>query len=147
MLQDAFHLASVADITLERDFLADRFALTYWFNWSIVHATGIAVELPSVLAKQFAQALLTHMLQVSSSLDTQPSEFCCRHLAHPEELLDGQGIKESRCLFIGDNGQSIGLVRVGGDLGQELAVGDAGGSRELRLFPDLPLDFLRESDG
>ena len=62
------------------------------------------------------------MLQVSSGLNAQLSEFCRRHLAHPEELLDGQCFKEGRCLFPEDDGQSIGLVGIGGDLGQELAV-------------------------
>ena len=144
ILQDAFHLASVADIVFERHFLADRFALAHRLNRSAILAAGKAVELPSVLAKQVAQSLFTHMLQVRSGLNAQLSEFCRSHLAHPEELLDGQGLEEDRGLFLGNDGQSIGLVGIGGDLGQELTVGDARGGGEFRLFPDLPLDFLRE---
>jgi len=143
-LQDAFHLVPVADVSLQRHLFADRFAFAHGLNWTIILATGIMVELPSVLAEQVAQALFSHVLQVSSGLDAQSSELCRRHFAYPEESLDGQGFKESRCLFRGNDGQSIGLVRIGGDPGQKLAVRDPGRASKLRLFPDLPFDFLGE---
>jgi len=107
----------------------------------VILATGIAVELASVLAKLLAQALFTQVLQINSGLDAQLSELCCRHFAHSEEFLDGQALKEGRCFFQGDDSQSIGLVGIGGDLGQKLAVRDARGGGESRLVPDLLLDF------
>ena len=146
-LQNAFHLVPVTDIALQRHLFAHRFALAHRFHQPVILPTGIAIELSSILAEQVAQMLFTHMFQISSVLDTQLSEFCCRHLAHPEELLDGQDFEESRCLFREDDGQPIGLVRIGGDLGQKLAVRDPGRGSKVRLVPDLSLDFLRESGG
>ena len=46
-----------------------------------------------------------------------------------------------------DDCQPIGFVAIGGDFRQELAVGDARGSSEFRLFLDLPLDLSRELYG
>src|SRR5690348_5333465 len=110
--QDAFHLLWIANVSLQRHFFADRLALAHRLHRPIILAAGIAIELTSVLTEQAAQSFLTYMLQVSTSLNAQLSEFGRCYLAYSQEFLDGQRVKESSCLVLGNDGQSIGLVRI-----------------------------------
>ena len=43
---------------------------------------------------QIAQTLFSYVLQVSTGLDAQLSELCRRYFPYPEELFDGQRLKE-----------------------------------------------------
>ncbi len=58
------------------------------------------------------------------------------------EFADRQGLDEGRPHLRRDDEQSVGLAVIGGELGQELVVGDAGRSGEAGFGADRRADFL-----
>ena len=85
--------------------------------------------------------------QVGAGEDSEPLHLSRGDRPDAMEARDRQRGDELRALFRRDHAQAVGLAMVGGELGDELAIADAGRGGELALLADPPADVLGDGAG
>ena len=85
--------------------------------------------------------------QVRAGVDPQPLHLGRRHRADTVEARDRQRSDEARAFFRRDDAQAVGLAVVGGELGDELAIGNAGRGGELAFLANPAANVFGDGAG
>ena len=145
---DRSDVVRVLEVFAEGLLVADGLGLTRGDNGAVVDAARQAVEARGVFAGVAGELLLGELPQASEGAYASLGElrFCCR--ADPPHLSDGKRVKPALDgLLIGlEDRESVGLLQVAGELGEELVGCDTDRGRELEFLSDLLFDLFRDRD-
>ena len=86
-------------------------------------------------------------VEIGAGLDAEPGHLLGGLRPDAVEPLDRQSGDEGLALARRDDAQAVGLVLVGGELGEELVVGHAGRGGQPGLGADAGADFLGDAGG
>ena len=150
--QDLVALVPTGDVALERHLVADRLGISISLDAPRVLA---ATQRPEVRAGPLAelahQLLARARLQVTDGVVARGRQLLLGDGAGTPQALHRQRREKPHLFACGHHDGAIGLVEVGGDLGDELRSRHADRNRERRLGPhprlDLGGDLLAGAEG
>src|SRR5690625_4984662 len=119
-------------------------------NLPVVNPYSTLQKAVVLVAKQSRQNIPAPLTQLSDGKHASQVQPAGRSGTNAPQLTDGQGINKTLHLICRDMNQTVGLVVVGGNLGQQLVVGQAHGCRQAGLRGDLALELqpgLKNPDG
>ena len=121
---------------------ADRLADAIRAHRPLVDAAGDPVEEWAGLAEMAFEKLERAVAQVAPVFDAEPLHLGGGRRADAMELRDRQRLDERGPHTGCDDEQPVRLVLIGGKLGEEFVVGNAGGGRQPGLGADVGADHL-----
>src|SRR3989442_6491418 len=138
--QCCLELLRVRTVRAERLLRPDGFGHTVRLDRTIVAAEGEVVEGLAVSAESPGQDGARRALELADPGEAEVAESLRHDPADTPQALDGQGTEESRLVAGRDNHEPVGLVQLGGHLGDELVRGQPRRCRQAGLGPDPSLD-------
>ena len=135
------------DVAFQRVFAADRLADADGLDRTVVDTPGkIVVELAG-LPEKAAEHGGRGVVEVAPGVDAVLVHLFGRYGADTPEGLDRKAVDKLLCRVGMNRAEAVGLAVVGGNLGQEFIIGNAGGGDEVEAFANLLLDFAGDIDG
>src|SRR5262245_55322427 len=133
-------LFRVGAVDAERLFRTDRLRHAVRLDRAIVTAERQVVESLAVLPEASRQELARSLLELTDGGEAEIAESPGHDLAHAPEALDGQSTEESSLIPGGDDHEPVGLLQLGGHLGDELVGREPSRRRQARLVQNAALD-------
>src|SRR6059036_1478286 len=137
--QRCLELHRVRTVRAERLLRPDGFGHTVRLYRAIVAAEGEVVEGLAVPAESTGQDGARRALELADRGEAEVAERLRHDPADTPQALDGQGTEESRLVAGRDNHEPVGLVQLGGHLGDELVRGQPRRRRQAGLGQDPSL--------
>ena len=126
--------ALVGGVIVEGGFLGDGLQFLVPVDAAVVLAPGQVEQAVAHLAEAGGQVSAVPSQEVGDGSDAGLVERALRGGADAPEDPDGFGGEEGLGFGLADHGKSPGFVEVGGDLGEELVVGQADGAGQAKLI-------------
>lgn len=128
-------------------FCAHRFVVPIRIDRTIVDPCGTSLPALPVGAEQRAQFTLARASQRAQGGDAGGHDLVALFASESGQSLYRQGIEDCMDAIFRHHRQPVGLLEIGGDLGDEFVGRDADGGRESRAFAYAALDLARDGDG
>jgi hypothetical protein len=144
----AANLIGVGDIDAERLFLADALGFAIGCDGAVVDAECQAPEVIALVGADAAvEYIFVELAQVCERFDTKAVQLRRGLGADAPDLVDWQRRKDRLEVFARDDGETVGLVHVAGELGEELVRCHADRRGQASFCSDARSKRARDGDG